>query len=186
MQQLVAVVVALIGIVPPLLEWLGARTERRGIRISLGQLKARIEVPEGWIRARRALSTPDDGDQEMAAVHYELSRLFAQYRGLVTTNPIGAGSGTEDLPWLRRAFLLYQPRGHVERRVQVGFHVSLVLSALLLLGLAIPQSGSDPNLAHLVSNPGRLLVLVPCVVVLAILQQRANSLRRARIAETMP
>ncbi len=185
MEKFIAILIALIGAFPPLLNWFSDKEKRSRSRRLLEETKARMEFIEGWLRLNKELPEKGVDDHLIATINRELKRLLKRYIELEELDSLRIPQELEGIGLIRRGFLLYLPQSLGQWAVHVSFYIVLVSAIFFLIGLAIPKPGSDPEFLHLLENPMVLVGFIPFGIVIVILQQLAQGMVRRRLEKSL-
>ena len=178
MEKLITIIVAVIGILPPLLAWGSELTLRGKRRQQLNEIKSRIDVLDAWIKTWKSFPGQEDDNEQLSKCKYELTKLFDQYNNILNREQSLAAAGLTEIGFFRRAFLIYPSKGIKELLFHVAFYIILVLFSVMLIGISIPGPGADPSIQYLFGNPSLLLGIIPFVIILLLLQQFSESSRK--------
>ena len=177
MESLITIVVAIIGVLPPLLAWGRDLALSGKQRSKLNELKLRIDLLEAWIRTRQSFAGSEEDINQLSKGKQELDKLFNQYHDVLKRERSLASAGFVEIGWFRRAFLIYPAGSNKERLLHVAFYTILVFLSFFILGISIPESGKNPSLQYLSENPSLLVGIVPFAIILLLLQKSVEDIR---------
>jgi hypothetical protein len=185
---MVTVVAGLFGLVPLMVQIATSRAQQRDRMTRLNQLRAELELLERLHTLQGEVSTTDDAAkaQTNRVISDSLRRLLEQYDQLSEIAP-SAISGSkqpspQQLSFLRRAFLLYEPRTISGRILHTLFYMLASIVPLILLALWPSFSRQPSPVSEYVSL---LLLLTPLYIALLIIQRfaRRNAAKNAAQVE---
>jgi hypothetical protein len=185
----VALVAGLFGLVPLMVQIATTRAQRRDRMSRLNQLRAELELLERLHTLQGEVSTTDEATkpQTNVVIRDSLSKVLDQYNKLSEIAPStvvgGKQPSPENLSFIRRAFLLYNPHttsGWI-------FHTLFYMLAIIFVSLSVLWSPYfyDPKYLSSMGVGGMVAALfllsIPVGIPLLITQRlaRRNAARNA-------
>ncbi len=178
-QIIVAVAVALCGILPALLQSLANRASRKTTSHRLQQLSTDLDFIERWSK----LSREQQSGAEPAPtpqLQGDLDRVLRQYRALKARDAHEDIREFPEISFLRRMFLLFTPASPVAWIYHTLFYVLVLFSTVLLVEdwrnpTFDPETGQNEFIYMLI------LVLVLFGLPAMLLARKANQERKRHI-----
>jgi hypothetical protein len=174
---MVPVVAGLFSLVPLMVQISTSRAQQRDRMTRLNQLRAELELLERLHTLQGEVSATDDAAkaQTNRIISDSLSKLLEQYDQLSEITPSAISGGKQpsvrQLSFLRRSFLLYQPRTISGRILHTLFYMLASIVPLTLLALW-PSFSDQPSP---VSDYLQVLILfTPLYIALLIVQRFAR------------
>jgi hypothetical protein len=184
----VTLVAGIFGLIPLIVQILTTRAQRRDRMTRLNHLRAELELLEHMHTLQGKVDAPDDvaKPQTNAVISDSLSRVLEQYNNLAEIAPStvvgGKPPSPRELSFLRRVFLLYNPRTLLGWIFHTLFYISTMIFGLDgLLDLSILfQRGVGEFLSEVASN---VLVFGLLSLIFQRLARRNASRNVARLEE---
>jgi hypothetical protein len=131
-QIIVAVVVALCGILPALLQGLASRASRKTTAHRLEQLSTDLDFIERWSKLSREQQS---GAEPAPALQLQgdLDRVLRQYRALKARDAHENIREFTEISFLRRMFLLFTPASPKAWIYHTVFYVVVLFSTVMLV-----------------------------------------------------
>jgi hypothetical protein len=156
----VALVGSIFGLIPLIVQISTTRAQRRDRMTRLNHLRAELELLEHMHTLQGKVGAPDEvaKSQTNDVISDSLSRVLEQYNNLAEIAPStvfgGKPSSPRELSFLRRVFLLYNPRSLLGWIFHTLFYMSTMIFGLdLLLDLPLLfQRGIEEFLSEVASN----------------------------------
>jgi hypothetical protein len=156
----VALVGSIFGLIPLIVQISTTRAQRRDRMTRLNHLRAELELLEHMHTLQGKVGAPDEvaKSQTNDVISDSLSRVLEQYNNLAEIAPStvfgGKPSSPRELSFLRRVFLLYNPRSLLGWIFHTLFYMSTMIFGLdLLLDLPLLfQRGIEELLSEVASN----------------------------------
>lgn len=166
-QLLVALVPGLFGLVPLIVQTVTARAQRRDRMTQLNQLRAELEILERLhtIQEKVGASGEAANGQTTIDINDALSRVLDQYNKLAELAPsdvVGSKQrSTQQLSFLRRVFLLYDPPTNLGWMLHTLFYMlAFILVSYSLTAAIFFDWGDILEAALLIGIPGSIALLV--------------------------
>jgi hypothetical protein len=186
----VALVGSIFGLIPLIVQISTTRAQRRDRMTRLNHLRAELELLEHMHTLQGKVGAPDEvaKSQTNDVISDSLSRVLEQYNNLAEIAPStvfgGKPSSPRELSFLRRVFLLYNPRSLLGWIFHTLFYIStMILGFDLLLDLPLLllfQRGIGEVLSEVASN---ILVFGLLSLIFQRLARRNASRNVARLEE---
>jgi len=186
----VALVAGIFGLIPLIVQISTTRAQRRDRMTRLNHLRAELELLEHMHTLQGKVSAPDEvaKPQTNDVISDSLSRVLEQYNNLAEFAPStvvgGKPSSPRELSFLRRVFLLYNPRSLLGWIFHTLFYISTMIFGFdLLLDLPLLllfQRGIGEVLSEVASN---ILVFGLLSLIFQRLARRNASRNVARLEE---
>jgi hypothetical protein len=184
----VTLVAGIFGLIPLIVQILTTRAQRTDRMTRLNHLRAELELLEHMHTLQGKVDAPDDvaKPQTNAVISDSLSRVLEQYNNLAEIAPStvvgGKPPSPRELSFLRRVFLLYNPRTLLGWIFHTLFYISTMIFGLDgLLDLSILfQRGVGEFLSEVASN---VLVFGLLSLIFQRLARRNASRNVARLEE---
>jgi hypothetical protein len=185
---IVTVVAGLFGLVPLMVQIATSRAQQRDRMTRLNQLRAELELLERLHTLQGEVSATDDAAkaQTNRVISDSLRRLLEQYDQLSEIAPPAISGSKQPSPqqlsFLRRAFLLYEPRSISGRILHTLFYMLASIVPLTLLVLW-PSFSREPSPVS--EYLFLLFFFTPLYIVLVIIQRfaRRNAAKNAAQVE---
>jgi hypothetical protein len=184
----VTLVAGIFGLIPLIVQILTTRAQRTDRMTRLNHLRAELELLEHMHTLQGKVDAPDEvaKPQTNAVISDSLSRVLEQYNNLAEIAPStvvgGKPPSPRELSFLRRVFLLYNPRTLLGWIFHTLFYISTMIFGLDgLLDLSILfQRGVGEFLSEVASN---VLVFGLLSLIFQRLARRNASRNVARLEE---
>lgn len=131
-QIIVAVAVALCGILPAVLQSLANRASRKTTSHRLQQLSTDLDFIERWSKLSREQQSGAEPAQA-PQLQGDLDRVLRQYRALKARDAHEEIREFPEISFLRRMFLLFTPASPVAWIYHTVFYVLVLFSTVLLV-----------------------------------------------------
>ena len=172
--ELLTVVGALLGLLPPLSKWLSDRSSLAKRRQAFQDCKSHTEFFDTWLRAQESVSTPERIEELKSEVSNMLDSLIKDYSNLLTHKEIEKPEVPAVLSLLKRMFLAYWPHNFSGWVFHILFYMLMGMGLMALVGFSISLDTNNPSLKHLYSNLGQLWALLVIIIPMIITQRFAR------------
>lgn len=178
-QLIVAVAVALCGILPALLQSLANRASRKTTSHRLQQLSTDLDFIERWSKLSREQQSAAES-APTPQLQGDLDQVLRQYRALKARDAHEDIREFPEISFLRRMFLVFTPASPVAWIYHTLFYVLVLFSTMLLVEdwrnpTFDPQTGQNEFIYMLI------LVLVLFGLPAVLLARKANQERKRHI-----